>query len=118
MHDPCVTLESAAGRDALLARAQASLPRGECLVRITDVIGIKRAVRTVPDDPRAALVAREAPLVLRGGITTLVAYWRVPADALGAKETHYERGHPTHAYDVRLSVATVGTAPIRAPVVA
>ena len=117
MQELCVVIESAKGREALLACAEASLPAGDCLVKVTDVVGMRRSVRTTPRDPRAALVARETPLVLRGGLTSLVSYYRVPADALDAKETHHVDGEVSHAYDVRLDVARVGRAP-RKPVVA
>jgi hypothetical protein len=104
-----VRIETAAGRDAFLARAESSLARGECLVRIVDVVGLRRSVRTTPRDPRAELVAREVPVVLRGGLTSVVSYHRVPIDALGATETHYAGDQVSHTYDVLLQVARVGT---------
>lgn len=109
---PTLVIENEKGRQALLARAESYLPEGECLVRVVDIVGLRRSVRTVPTDKRAQLVAREVPVVLRGGLTTLVSYHRVPVDALEAKETHYVGEGESHSYDVLLNVARVGT---RAP---
>lgn len=105
---PVVVIENEKGRNALLARAEASLPEGECLVKVVDVIGLRRSVRTTPKDERAVLVAREVPVVLRGGLTSLVSYYRVPADALDATETHYLGEAVSHTYEVLLNVARVG----------
>jgi Tfp pilus assembly protein PilX len=116
-----VLVENEKGRHALFARAESALRQGECLVRIVDVVGLRRGVRTTPTSPRATLVASEVPVVLRGGLTSLVSYWVVPADELGARETHTLHGKETHAYDVTLSVARMGTRPVaekREPVVA
>lgn len=104
----CLILETTAGREAFLRSAEAGLREGECLVKIVDIIGVRRAVRTTPTDPRAQLVARERPLVLRGALTSLVSYYRVPADALEAKETHHFQGELSHTYDVLLNVARIG----------
>jgi len=114
-------IENEKGRDALLARAESALRQGECLVKIVDVVGLRRSVRTAPASPRAVLAASEVPVVLRGGLTSLVSYWIVPADELGAREAHTLHGKETHAYDVTLSVARMGTRPLaekREPVVA
>lgn len=105
---PVVVIESEKGRQALLARAESGLPEGECLVKIVDVIGLRRSVRTTPADKRAVLVAREVPTVLRGGLTSVVSYYRVPADALDATETHYVGEAISHTYEVMLNVARVG----------
>lgn len=105
---PVVVIVNEKGRDALLARAEANLPEGECLVKVVDVIGLRRSVRTTPKDKRATLVAREVPMVLRGGLTSLVSYYRVPVDALEATETHYLGEAVSHTYDVMLNVARVG----------
>lgn len=107
---PAATLviENESGRLALLARAEAHLQRGECLIKIVDVIGLRRSVRTTPLSPDAQLVARELPVVLRGGLTSLVSYYRVPTDALEAKETHYVGDAISHSYDVLLQVARLG----------
>jgi hypothetical protein len=104
----CLILENDAGREALLRAAEAGLREGECLVKIVDIIGIRRSVRTVPLDPRAELVARELPLVLRGGLTSLVSYYRVPTDALDAKESHSLNGDLSHTYNVLLNIARMG----------
>ena len=110
---PVLLVESEKGRDALLARAEAGLSQGECLVKVTDVIGVRRSVRTVPKDPRVVLVAREVPVVLRGGLTSLISYYRAPTDALDATESHYVGEALSHTYDVLLSVARVGRKPER-----
>lgn len=105
---PVVVIENESGRLALLARAETSLPAGESLVKVVDVIGLRRSVRTTPRDPRATLVAREVPVVLRGGLTSLTTYYRVPTDGLDATETHYVGEAVSHTYDVLLNVARVG----------
>jgi hypothetical protein len=104
----CLILESDAGREALLRAAEAGLREGECLVKIVDIIGLRRSVRTTPKDKRAELVARELPLVLRGGLTSLVSYYKVPTQALDATETHGLNGEITHTYEVMLNIARVG----------
>lgn len=96
------------GRVNLLARAERSLPQGEVIVQVKDLVGQRRAFRTIPKSPRAELVAQEAPLILRGGLTSLVSYYRVPADELAATEEHYEGGELSHTYDVTLRVACRG----------
>lgn len=96
------------GRVHLLARAERSLPQGEVIVQVKDLIGQRRAFRTVPTSPRAELVAQEAPLVLRGGLTSIVSYYRVPADELAGTEEHYEQGVLSHKYDVKLRIACRG----------
>ena len=110
-------IQSDKGRDALLSRA-GSLPEGECLVKVVDVVGVQRSVRTTPSDPRATLVATEVPAVLRGGLTRLVSYYRAPLDGLAAREAHYVGTGESHAYEVLLSVAKLGREQARAPVVA
>ena len=105
---PLLVIESEKGRQALLDRAETGLAQDECLVRVVDVIGLRRTVRTTPTDPRAVLVARELPLVLRGGLTSLVSYYRVPTDGLDATEAHTLNGEHSHAYEVILHVARLG----------
>ncbi|HVM45341.1 MAG TPA: hypothetical protein VM582_05345 [Candidatus Thermoplasmatota archaeon] len=96
------------GRVNLLARAERSLPPGEVIVQVKDLVGRRRAFRTTPASPKAELVAQEAPLVLRGGLTSLVSYYRVPANELAASEEHYEDGVLSHTYQVQLRVACRG----------
>ena len=96
------------GRVALLARAERSLPKGDVIVQVKDLVGQRRAFRTVPASPLAELVAQEPPLVLRGGLTSIVSYYRVPADELAATEEHYERGVLSHKYEIKLRVACRG----------
>ena len=115
---PVIVIENEKGRDALLARAEASLPEGECLIKIVDVVGLRRSVRTAPKDARAVLVAREVPVVLRGGLTSIVSYWRAPVDGLDATETHYVGEAVSHTYEVMLNVARVGMRRDRRAVVA
>lgn len=97
-------------RAALIERAESSLPKDEVLVQVKDLVGQRRSFQTMPIDARARLVAREPPVVLRGGLTSLVAYYRVPADALQAREEHFENGKFSHAYDVTLRVVGRGRA--------
>ena len=96
------------GRVHLLARAERSLPQGDVIVQVKDLVGLRRAFRTIPKSPLAELVATEPPLVLRGGLTSLVSYYRVPADDLAATEEHYENGQLSHTYDVTMRVACRG----------
>ena len=103
-----LVIENDAGREALLRLAEAGLREGECLVKIVDVVGVRRAVRTTPSSPGAELVAREVPQVLRGGLTSLVSYYRVPTSSLDATETHSVDGDVSHTYEVLLNVARVG----------
>lgn len=96
------------GRVHLLARAEKNLPTGEVVVQVKDLVGRRRSFRTVPASPRAELVATEPPLVLRGGLTSLVSYYRVPADELAGIEEHFEDGVFSHRYEVQLRVACRG----------
>lgn len=101
------------GRANLLARAERSLPAGDVIVQVKDLVGRRRSCTTTPSSSRAELVAREMPLVLRGGLTVLVSYYRVPAGELGAVEAHQEGGQPSHEYQVKLRVACRGRSPQR-----
>jgi hypothetical protein len=103
-----LVIENEKGRQALLDRAEAGLSSEECLVRVVDVIGLRRAVRTTPTHPNAVLVARELPLIVRGGLTSLVSYYRVPVEGLDAREEHTVNGEHSHTYDVILHVARLG----------
>lgn len=97
------------GRLNLLARAERSMPKDEVIVHVRDLVGRRRSFRTTPVSPRAELVATEPPAVLRGGLTALVSYYRLPANELGAVEHHYEDGVLSHRYDVKLRVACHAT---------
>lgn len=104
------------GRLHFLARASRSLPPGEVLVQVRDLLGLRRTFQTVPTSARAVLVAREPPLVLRGSLTALVTYYRVPAGELGAVETHTEEGQPARHQRARLRVVCeAGRRPPRSP---
>lgn len=103
-----LVIESQAGRDAFLSWAEKHLPEGEAIVELRGLVGRRRAFRTVPKDPRAELVAIEAPLVMRGSLTALVHYYRVPIDGLDGEERHYEDGEFSHKYEVPLKVARLG----------
>lgn len=103
-----LVIENAAGKAAFLAWAEKHLPEGEAIVEVRSLVGRRRAFRTVPKDPRAELVASEPALVMRGGLTALVSYHRVPVDGLDAEERHYEDGELSHTYDVVLKVARLG----------
>lgn len=105
---PLLILETDKGRDALLAWAEKNLPQGEALVECRGLVGRRRAFRTLPSSPRAELVARHLPTVLRGGLTSLVSYYRVPASELDGEERHYQDGEHSHTYDVVLKVARLG----------
>lgn len=103
-------IENADGKRALIERAARALPEDEVLVEVRDLVGERRSFGTVPQSPNARIVAREAPVVLRGGLTSLVAYYRVPANELQAREEHFEAGNFSHAYDVSLRVVSRGRA--------
>lgn len=111
---PTLLITNDKGRVNLLARAERSLPADEVIVQVKDVVGRRRAFRTIPKSPRAQLVASEPALVLRGGLTTLVSYYRVPAAELDATEEHAEDGAVTHTYDVKLRIACRGSREQRA----
>ena len=70
-------LESDEGRERFLARASDGLAEGERIVRATELVGERKLVLTLPMDAAAELVARETPMVLPGGFTALVSYYRV-----------------------------------------
>lgn len=78
-------LQTEAARDRFLAMAADALPAGERIVRATERVGEHTMTVTLPRDATAELVAREPPLVLPGGFTALVSYYRVRDDA-GALE--------------------------------
>lgn len=101
-------IENETGRASFLAWAEKHLPEGEAIVEARALVGRRRAFRTLPVDPRAELVARETPTLMRGGLTALVCYYRVPLDGLDAEERHYEDGTFSHKYDVLLKVARLG----------
>lgn len=118
LETPTLLITNDKGRVNLLARAERFLPAGEVIVQVKDIVGRRRSFRTVPKSARAQLVASEPALVLRGGLTSLVSYYRVPADELEAVEEHAENGTVTHTYDVKLRVACRGSRPAQQPVVA
>lgn len=105
---PTLLITNDRGRAHLLARAERSLPPDEVIVQVKDIVGRRRSFRTLPSSPRAQLVASEPALVLRGGITALVSYYRVPADELDGIEEHGENGKVTHTYPIRLRIACRG----------
>lgn len=111
-----LVLENERGRVGLFAQAERALGENEVLVQVKDLLGTRRSFRTVPLDPRARLVARELPVVLRGGLTAVASYYRVPADGLAAREEHYEGGEFSHAYDVTLRIVSRGRATEKTPV--
>lgn len=110
VHELSLVIESDRGRAALFAQAERALPAGEVLVQARDLIGEHRSFTTLPLDPRATLVAKESPVVLRGGLTSIVRYYRVPADSMRAREEHYEDGRFSHAYEVTMRVVGRGRA--------
>lgn len=105
---PLLVLENETGRASFLSWAEKHLPEGEAIVEVRALVGRRRAFRTIPVATEAELVATQRPLVMRGGLTALVSYYRVPVDALEAEERHYEDGKFSHKYDVLLKVARLG----------
>lgn len=110
VHELTLLVTGAVGRRGLVRRAESTLRVGEALVMTRDLVGRKRSFRTVPLDRTARLVAREPALVLQGGLTALVAYYLVPAHALGAREEHFEDGVASHSYDVQMQPLARGRA--------
>lgn len=108
----CLIIESDAGRSSFLDRIAAELGEDMCLVRIADVIGMRREMKTTPKDSAAILVAKETPLILRGGLTSLVFYYVIPRDSLEAVEVHSVGGQQTHQYPVVLHIARWGRKPV------
>lgn len=98
------------GRVNLFARAQRCLSADEVVVQVKDLVGQRRAFRTTPRSERAELIATEPPIVLRGGLTSLISYYRVPAGELDGIEEHFAGGAWSHSYDVKLRVACRGSA--------
>jgi hypothetical protein len=103
-----LVIENQSGREAFLAWAEKHLPEGHAVVEVRGLVGRRRAFRTVPADSRAELIAMEVPLDMRGSLTALVHYYRVPVDGLDAEERHYEDGAFSHKYEVPLKVARLG----------
>lgn len=97
-----LVLESEEGRLAFLERARRDLAAGECIVEIKDVASSRRSFETRPSDPRARLVAKAVPRLVRGRLLVEASYYVVPADALDARETHFENGEYSHHYDILL----------------
>lgn len=97
-----LVLESDEGRAAFLEQARRELAAGECLVEIKDVASSRRAFETRPTDPRARLVAKAVPKLVRGRLLVEASYYVVPADSLDARETHFEAGEYSHHYDILL----------------
>lgn len=98
-------------REALLAWARRHLPAGDCLVEAKSLVGARRAFVTTPLDARAELVAESVPKLVRGSLLVRSRWYRVPADALLAEEAHYERGEPSHRYEIRLRPVATGEKP-------
>jgi hypothetical protein len=106
--EPLLTITTPKGREAFLAWAERGLRPDEALVRVQDLVGPRRGMRTTPTDARARLVAKETPTLLRGGLTALVSYYVVPVSGLAGAEEHLENGEVSHAYETQLRVARVG----------
>ena len=70
-------LETDVAVERFLAMASDALPAGERIVRATEIVGESKLIVTLPRDAGAELVAREAPMVLPGGLTALASYYRV-----------------------------------------
>lgn len=108
-----LVVENDRGRVGLLAWAERALPPGKVLVQVKDLVGERRSFRTLPASKAAELVASERPVILRGGLTSLVSYYVVPSDDLDAREEHFQGAEMTHHYDVKLRVVSRGRAPAK-----
>lgn len=96
-------LENEKGRDAFLSMAADALPVGERIVKVSELRGEDTLVLMLPCDASAELVARETPMIVPGGFTALVSYYRVRDDA--AVEVRL-RGGREERREVTLAVAT------------
>jgi hypothetical protein len=107
-----IVIENERARLGFYSMAERALPAGRVVVQVKGLHGRRRAFTTIPLAADAELVAIEAPLVMRGGLTQVVAYYSVLERDLDATEVHAEDGEETHRYAVKLRVACRRGAPV------
>lgn len=101
-------VENSQGRERLYAAAEEGLGENEAIVKITDTISLESSTLTVPMSPIAEVVAREAPKLLPGGVTALISYVKLPADALKATEYRMEGTEVVASREVSLQPERIG----------
>lgn len=101
-------VENSQGRERLFRAAEESLGENEAIVKITDTISLESSTLTVPLSHNAEVVAREAPKLLPGGVTALISYVKVPADALKATEYRMEGTEIIGSREVSLQAERIG----------
>lgn len=103
-------VENSQGRERLYQAAEQALAENEAIVKITDTISLEHSTLTVPVSQSAEVVAREAPKLLPGGVTALISYVKLPADALQATEYRMEGTEVVASREVTLQAERVGRA--------
>ena len=103
-------VENSQGRERLFRAAEDALQENEAIVKITDTISLESSTLTVPLSHIAEVVAREAPKLLPGGVTALISYVKVPADALKATEYRMEGTEIIGHREVTLQPERIGKA--------
>lgn len=103
-------VETAKGRETLLASAEKSLPEGQAIVKITDTLSLESSTLTVPLDANAEVIAREPPKLLPGGVTALISYVRIPSTNLKATEYRMEKTAIVSSREVALRPERIGKA--------
>jgi hypothetical protein len=101
-------VENSQGRERLFRAAEESLGENEAIVKITDTISLESSTLTVPLSHNAEVIAREAPKLLPGGVTALISYVKVPADALKATEYRMEGTEIIGSREVNLQAERIG----------
>ena len=101
-------VENSQGRERLFAAAEEGLGENEAIVKITDTISLEHSTLTVPLSHNAEVVAREAPKLLPGGVTALISYVKLPADALTATEYRMEGTEIVAAREINLQAERIG----------
>lgn len=107
-------VETTKGREMLLSTAEKTLAEGEAIVKITDTISLESSTLTVPVDPNAEVLAREPPKLLPGGVTALISYCRVPANALKAIEYRMEKTQVVSTREITMRAERTGKRPASA----
>lgn len=101
-------VENSQGRERLFRAAEDALGENEAIVKITDTISLESSTLTVPLAHNAEVIAREAPKLLPGGVTALISYVKVPADALKATEYRMEGTEIVGTREVNLQAERLG----------
>jgi len=103
-------VENPEGRERLFRAAEESLAQNEAIVKITDTISLERSTLTVPHAAEAEVLAREAPKLVPGGVTALISYVKIRADALTATEYVMEGTKVVETREIELEALRIGKA--------